>query len=131
PRTTPAGPPAPDACSRAVTPTAAPSRALSAATAMIGLPGAPFGIATTPDGRWSFVAEEAATSRIAVFSDANFTPRLVRTIALPGHAVGLGLADHGRYLLVANGDGATVVSVARAESGGADPVLGALREPPR
>jgi DNA-binding beta-propeller fold protein YncE len=97
---------------------------------MIGLPGPPFGIATTPDGRWSFVAEETATSRIAVFSDASFAPRLVRTIALPGNAVGLGLADHGRYLLVANGDGATVVSVGRAESGASDPVLGVLREPP-
>jgi DNA-binding beta-propeller fold protein YncE len=96
---------------------------------MIDLSGSPFGVVTTPDGRWSFVAEEAAISRIAVFSDARFAPRLVRTIAVPGQAVGVGLADDGRYLLIANGDGATVVSVARAEAGAPHPVLGVLREP--
>jgi DNA-binding beta-propeller fold protein YncE len=98
---------------------------------MIGLRGLPFGVATTPNGRWSFVAEEATTSAIAVFSDARFAPRLVRAITIPGDAVGVGLADDGRYLLVANGDGATVVSVARAEAGAPRPVLGVLREPAR
>jgi len=98
---------------------------------MIDLSGSPFGVVTTPDGRWSFVAEEGAISRIAVFSDARFAPRLVRTITVPGHAVGVGLADDGRYLLIANGDGATVVSVARAEAGAPHPVLGVLREPTR
>jgi DNA-binding beta-propeller fold protein YncE len=98
---------------------------------MIGLPGLPFGLATTPDGRWSFVAEEGPTSRIAVLSDRQFTPRLVRTIAVPGEAVGVALTGDGRYLLVAHGNGATVVSVARAESGTPHPVLGVLSEPAR
>lgn len=96
---------------------------------MIDLRGFPFGVASTPDGRWSFVAEEARPSRIAVLFDGRFAPRLVRTITVPGQAVGVGLADDGRYLLIANGNGATVVSVARAEKGASHPVLGVLRVP--
>jgi DNA-binding beta-propeller fold protein YncE len=128
-RTTAGVQPAPDACSAAIVPTAASTRASSARTATIELGGLPFGVASTPDGHWSFVAEEAATSRIAVFSDRSFSPRLVRTISVPGRAVGVGLADDGRYLLIANGDGATVVSVTRAEAGAPHPVLGVLHEP--
>jgi len=132
PRTTAAAAqPAPDACSAAVVPTAAQSRALSVPTTTIGVRGFPFGIATTPDGRWSFLAEGGPSSAIAVFSDGRSAPRLVRTIAVPGNALGVGLADEGRYLLIANGDGATVVSVARAEAGAPHPVLGVLRAPAR
>ena len=119
----------PDSCSATSAPTAAAPPALGTPTAMIGLSGFPFGVATTPDGRWSFVAELAATSRIGVFADSSFAPRLVRTVVVPGEAVGVALVDRGRYLLVANGDGATVVSVVRAETGAPQAVLGVLREP--
>lgn len=102
---------------------------------MIALRGAPFGVATTPNGRWSFVVEElgsrpvSVASAVAVFSDTRSGPRLVRTFALPGTALGVGLADDGRYLLAAGGDGATVVSTAAAEAGAPRPVLGTLSEP--
>jgi DNA-binding beta-propeller fold protein YncE len=97
--------------------------------AFVALSGQPFGVATTSDGRWSFVDELGG--RVAVFSDAGLVPMAVRTIdVLPQDAVGDSLTRDGRYLLVADGrDGATVVSVARAESGAADPVLGTLRQP--
>jgi DNA-binding beta-propeller fold protein YncE len=97
---------------------------------MTVLGGPPFGVATTPDGRWSFVAVLGAGSRVAVFADRGSGVRLVRTIAMPGPAVGLALVEGGRYLLAANGGtGAIVVSVARAERGAAHPVLGVLGEP--
>jgi hypothetical protein len=52
---------------------------------MIALGAHPFGVATTPDGRWSFVDELGGSgSTVAVFSDRAFAPRLMRTIALPG-----------------------------------------------
>lgn len=98
-------------------------------TAFVPLAGPPFGVAATSDGRWAFVAELGG--HVAVFSDAGFTPTAVRTIdVLPQDAVGNSLTRDGRYLLVADGrDGATVISVSRAESGAADPVLGTLRQP--
>jgi DNA-binding beta-propeller fold protein YncE len=103
-------------------------------TTMLPVAGAPFGVATTSDGRWSFVDElGAGGSRVAVFSDARGVPRLVRSIPLPTSAVGNALTDDGRYLLAADGgSGAAVVSVVRAEGGAANPVLGRLeRTAPR
>jgi DNA-binding beta-propeller fold protein YncE len=107
-------------------------------TTTIGAAGYPFGVATTPDGRWTFLDEFGAG--LAVFSDSSAQPRLVRTIQLPvivaGGAVtptiaaGNALTADGRYLLVADThDGAVVVSVARAETGSGNPVLGTLARP--
>jgi 6-phosphogluconolactonase (cycloisomerase 2 family) len=94
---------------------------------MIALAGSPFGVATTSDGRWSFVDELGQRSAVAVFSDAGSLPILVRTLDVQGQLVGSSLTADGRYLLAANGrDGAVVLSVARLESGHGDPVLGTL-----
>jgi DNA-binding beta-propeller fold protein YncE len=97
-------------------------------TAMVPLPGQPFGVVTTADGRWSFVS---LPGKIAVMSDRAFAPRLVRLIPVPGSSPPLGetLTRDGRYLLAAAGTGAAVVSVARAERGSPDPVLGLLSAP--
>lgn len=99
-------------------------------TSMVALSGNPFGIASARNGRWSFVALLPG-GRVAVLADSGFKPRLVRTIALPHPAYGDALTDNGRYLLVADGGyGATVLSVARAESGAPGAVLGTLERPP-
>jgi DNA-binding beta-propeller fold protein YncE len=99
-----------------------------AQTAFVALAGRPFGIATTADGRWSFV--DQLGGRVEVFSDAGFVPSAVRTIVVPGDAVGNSITRDGRYLLVADGDdGATVVSVAGAVAGASGAVLGTLKEP--
>jgi DNA-binding beta-propeller fold protein YncE len=113
-----------DACSTAV----ASARPLAVRTAFVSLAAPPFGIAVTPDGRWSFVAE--AGGNLAVLSSAGFRPRLVRTIAVPPDALGNSLTRDGRYLLVADGTaGATVVSVRKAEAGARGAVLGRLSQP--
>jgi YVTN family beta-propeller protein len=94
--------------------------------AYLGVPGPPFGIATT--GRYAFV--DLLTGRVLVLSDASFPPRVIHTIPVPARAaVGSSLTRDGRYLLLAGGQGATVVSVARAERGAPGPVLGTLRPP--
>lgn len=112
-------------CSTAV---ASASR-VRASTAFLRLSHPPFGVAVTPDGRWSFVDE--LPGYVAVFSDTGRQPRLVRTISLPYNALGNSLTSDGRYLLVADaGDGATVVSVARAEAGLPHAVLGTLSAAP-
>jgi DNA-binding beta-propeller fold protein YncE len=97
-------------------------------TVFVHLTAPPFGVAATSDGRWSFVDEIG--SGIAVFSDAGFTPRLLRTVSVPEEAVGNSLTRDGRYLLIADGrDGASVISAARAETGAAHAVLGVLAQP--
>ena len=123
-RRLPVRPPAPG-CSTAVA--AAP--ALPVRTALEQVAGAPFGVAVTPDGRWSFV--DLAGGRVGVFSDARFAPRLVRTIKVSDEdAVGNSITHDGRDLLVTDGNrGATVVSVSRAETGAANAVLGTLTPP--
>lgn len=64
---------------------------------------------------------------MAVFSHSRGRPRLLRTIRVAASAVGNGLTDDGRYLLAADGEnGATVLSVVRAENEAADAVLGRL-----
>lgn len=92
------------------------------------VPGSPFGVVTTADGRYAFV--DLVGGRLLVYSVAGFVPHLIRTIDVPGEAVGSSLTHDGRLLLIANGRGATVVSVARAERGAPDPVLGTVSPPP-
>jgi DNA-binding beta-propeller fold protein YncE len=101
-------------------------------TSMRPLGGSPFGVAVSPDGRWSFVS---LGDKIAVLSDREFNPTLVREIPLPSsgtafaRSAGETLTHDGRYLLVADGAGAVVISVSRAEEGAPNPVLGGLSAP--
>ena len=96
---------------------------------MVAVRGNPFGVASTSDGRWSFLDETRGS--VAVLSDVSFAPRLVGTVSLPLSAIGASITHDGRYLLIADGQmGAMVVSVARARSGVPDALLGTL-SPPR
>jgi DNA-binding beta-propeller fold protein YncE len=108
----------------------APGRQLPAGlTRLLPVPGDPFAVAVTADGRWSFVSLQAAGSggALGVFDDAgSAAPRLVRQIPVRGLPLGVTLTPDGRYLLAANGSGATVVDVRAAEQGGGNAVLGTL-----
>lgn len=121
----PPGPAVAAGCSTAV----ASEPALSSVrTAMVPIRGYPFGVVSTRDGRWSFVDD--ARGSVVVLSDASFAPRVLRTIALPHPAVGASLTHDGRHLLIADAQsGAMVLSVARAESGAGDALLGTLSPP--
>ena len=107
-----------------------------AAESFQDVPGAPFGVVAARDGRYVFVDlvvhpfGGTPGGGVFVYSVTGFVPRLIRTIRVPGEAVGCSLTRDGRLLLVANAQGATVVSVARAERGAPHPVLGTLSPPP-
>jgi DNA-binding beta-propeller fold protein YncE len=112
----------------------APGRQLPAGLARLSpVPGSPFGVAVTADGRWSFVSLlpiGSSGAAVGVFADTgSAVPRLVRRIPVNGQAVGVALTPDGRYLLAANGSGATVVSVQAAEQGSGNAVLGTLTSP--
>jgi DNA-binding beta-propeller fold protein YncE len=108
------------------------------AAAMVPVSGHPFGVAVTPDGRWAFVADGGTIDVLRTGS--SLTPVEVATTPVqvttaPAAALGVGsllgetLTPDGRYLLAATGGGAAVVSVARAEQGRRDAVLGTMSDP--
>jgi DNA-binding beta-propeller fold protein YncE len=96
-------------------------------TALEAVPPAPFGVVTSADGRWSFVALSGEGS-VGVFeAGRSVLPHLVHQVTLTGQPVGEALTRDGRYLLAADGaDGALVISVSRAEAGQADAQVGTL-----
>jgi len=96
---------------------------------MLGLPGTPDGIATTPDGRTSFVAIQTGAPRIAVIHNGPSGERLLRTIAVPAYASGMRVTPDGRYVLGAAGRGAVVLGVAAATSGVGRALVGSLVAP--
>jgi DNA-binding beta-propeller fold protein YncE len=108
----------------------APGRQLPAGLARLSsVPGDPFGVAVTADGRWSFVSllPNGSGGAVGVFNDTGSAiPRLLRQIPVSGQPLGVALTPDGRYLLAANGSGATVVSVQAAEQGSGNAVLGTL-----
>jgi DNA-binding beta-propeller fold protein YncE len=115
------------------TTTTAHARSLGkAGTSLESVPGNPFGVVVTPDGRWSFVSLVTSVAVLrsggkATPSLIRATPSLIRTIPLPGRdGLGEALTGDGRYLLVADDSGADVIDVARAESGSPHAVLGSL-----
>jgi DNA-binding beta-propeller fold protein YncE len=94
--------------------------------AAVPVPGSPFSVVATADGRWSFVTLNSA---VEVLSNRSPAPVADRQVSVPGTPQGEQLTSDGRYLLVADGSGAVVIDVAKAEDGAAGAVLGTLSSP--
>ena len=95
----------------------------------LSLPGTPDGVATTPDGRTSFVAIQSGVPRIAVIDNSPSGERLLRTVVVPAYASGMKVTPDGRYVLGAAARGAVVLDVAAAASGVGRALLGSLAVP--
>jgi DNA-binding beta-propeller fold protein YncE len=97
---------------------------------MTPVPAAPFGVITSPDGRWVFVSDSRGVTVLRA-ARAAAAPTVARTVALPGGQPGLGeaLTPGGRYLLVAATGETAVLDVARLESGSGQAVVGSLPAP--
>lgn len=130
PRSVSAGPVVSTVAAPGCSAASAPGRQLPAGlTRLSSVPGDPFGVAVTADGRWSFVSlmPNGNGGALGVFADTGSgSPRLVRQIPVEGQGAGVTLTPNGRYLLAADGSGADVVSVQAAEQGGGNAVLGTL-----
>jgi DNA-binding beta-propeller fold protein YncE len=96
-------------------------------TATTALAGAPFGVAVTPSGPYSFVT--TGNSVTVLRSGARLAPEVVRTINVPGAGKGVAVTRNGRFVIAAAGSGAAVINVAAAESRVAHPVSGMLTSP--
>jgi DNA-binding beta-propeller fold protein YncE len=93
---------------------------------MVPVPGSPFGVAATRDGRWVFVATETA---LVVYAVDGRTLHETREVALTGSPAGLMLTGDDRFVLVATGHGVTVVDAARARTGATGAVVAVLDSP--
>ncbi len=99
------------------------------ATKMLRVPGAPFGVVVTPNGKWDLAAGDGL---VVVVRNTRSGEHVTRVIKLPrGHgARGDALTPDGRYLLVADlRAGADVIDVAKAIAGKPGAVLGTLNAP--
>ena len=91
------------------------------ATTTVG--GRPFSVAVSPDGKFSFVTTGHS---LAVLSNGSgLAPSLAHTLSMPGANKGLAVTSDGRYLVLAAGSGAKVLSAADAEQGTAH-LIGSL-----
>jgi DNA-binding beta-propeller fold protein YncE len=100
-----------------------------AGAAVLSLPGAPDGIASSADGRTAFVALQSGPPRIAVIERTGSSERVVRTVAVPQYASGVRVTPDGRYVIAAAGHGAIVLDAGAAISGSGPAVLGSLEAP--
>ena len=112
---------------RCTTATARAANLTGVARATTALPGGPFGVAVTANGGYSFVTTGNAVAVLR--SGTGLAPTLVRTVRVHGAGKGLAVTPDGLYLVVADGSGAVVVSVAAAEDGTGKPVAGTLTSP--
>jgi DNA-binding beta-propeller fold protein YncE len=121
------------ACTTATQPAPSlPARATAMTTATLpgtpaGLQGSPFGVAVTAGGQWAFASLGSAVAVLRL--SAGRPAAVVRSIELPALTAGVALTRDGRYLLLAGGAGAVVVSVSAAEQGSPHAVLGELSAP--
>jgi DNA-binding beta-propeller fold protein YncE len=96
-------------------------------TPMEPVPGTPFGVTVTADGRWAFVSLPGNGTVGAYRIGGSALPSLVRQVYTGQQPLGEALTRDGRYLLAADdANGAAVISVSRAESGRPGAVLGTL-----
>lgn len=79
--------------------------------------------------RWNWAFVSLATGHVAAFRISGLVTPPAGEISVRSQPLGEALAHDGRYLLVATGNGATVISVRRAEQGSSRAVLGMLGSP--
>jgi serine/threonine protein kinase/DNA-binding beta-propeller fold protein YncE len=128
-------PPRPPATARALaapgcdTATAAAQQLGHVTSQTVPISGMPFDVAVAPTGGWSFVSESNGSVEV-LRNGSSLAPSVVRTFFVSATSLnGEWVTADGRYLLVAAGSGAYVISIQRAEQGSPNPVVGNLTSP--
>src|SRR5215471_9814161 len=99
---------------------------------LISLPGSPFAVAVTPDGKHVFVSLQKANG-VAVIEQGDESATLLGVIPTGGSAWGMAITSDGKYLLVAvQGQvlGVQFIDVQKAIAVAADAVLGTVPTTP-
>jgi serine/threonine protein kinase/DNA-binding beta-propeller fold protein YncE len=108
---------------------ATPKQVTGVRTGTTAVGGSPFGIAVTPDGRYSFVSTGDA---VAVLNnhDGSPAPTQAAMVPAPGAKKTVTITHDGKYVLAAVSNGADVISATQAESGGAAGAMQGQITPP-
>ena|ERR1700677_852762 len=99
---------------------------------ILPLPGHPFGVVSSSDGRWVFVAIMSGSSGgsgIAVIEKDKEAYGLKRVVTVPGPTE-LALTHDGKVLIAAAGDSVFLLDCSRMISGSGDPVVGKFSDGP-
>ncbi len=92
--------------------------------------GNPFGILTSPDGKFVFAVTPTALQVLKKGPGLSLTPAFSYTITTDTmQATGATMTHDGKYILVAQGSGLQVLSVANAEAGASSISVGTLSAP--
>ena len=100
----------------------------------LSLPGSPFAVATSHDGRYVFASLSGATSGIAIIKQDHASAHLVRVLPTGGGAWGLTVSRDGRYLLdtvqpaagATTPEGVQIIDIRKALAGRSDAILGTV-----
>jgi DNA-binding beta-propeller fold protein YncE len=100
----------------------------------IALPGSPFAVAATRDGKYVFASLSGATSGIAILKQGTNSLSLVRILPTGGGAFGLAITSDSRYLLdtvqpsrsATIPSGVQIIDLRKAVAGDADAIIGTV-----
>jgi DNA-binding beta-propeller fold protein YncE len=100
----------------------------------VSVPGHPFGVLSSQDGYWIFVSlvgeQNYRDSGIAVLERGQGRLRLARVVKIQTQPLGMVKTHDEKLLIAANGDSVVFLDIAHMIAGGANPLLGALRQGP-
>ena len=112
----------------------ATAQAISPTLQQLSLPGSPFAVTSTPDGRYAFASLSGATSGIAIIKQDRSSASLVRVLPTGGGAWGLSVTRDGRYLLdtvqppssSGTPEGVQIIDIRKAIAGQQGAILGTV-----
>jgi Lactonase, 7-bladed beta-propeller len=115
-------------------PPLASAQAISPTLQQLSLPGSPFAVTPTPDGRYVFASLSGGTSGIAIIKQDRTSASLVRVLATGGGAWGLTVTRNGRYLLdtvqppssSGTPEGVQIIDIRKAIAGEPGAILGTV-----
>jgi DNA-binding beta-propeller fold protein YncE len=100
----------------------------------VALPGSPFAVASTPDGRYVFASLSGDANGIAILAQGPASAKLLSILPTGGSAWGLTVSANGAYLLdtvqpVAGSStpaGVQIINIRKAIAGDSDAILGTI-----
>jgi DNA-binding beta-propeller fold protein YncE len=115
-------------------PSLASAQAINPTLQDLSLPGSPFAVTPTPDGRYVFASLSGATNGIAIIKQGPTSASLVRILPTGGGAWGLTVTRDGRYLLdtvqpagaATTPQGVQIIDIQKAIAGQPGAILGTV-----
>ena len=119
-------------------PALASAQAINPTLQDLSLPGSPFAVATTPDGKYAFASLSGSSNGIAIIKQHRTSASLVRVLPTGGGAWGLTVTPDGKYLLdtvqpagsATTPQGVQIIDIHKAVAGQPGAILGTVSTGP-